>query len=61
MTNRPVAENAEFDQKRLVSSAEAMTIEGIQRGLRGMDEGTGQDAEDAFAALEREFGIAERE
>jgi hypothetical protein len=40
-------------------AAHASTIAGIQRGLQGMYEGTGEDAEDAFASLEREFGIAE--
>lgn len=32
---------------------------GIQRGLQGMYAGTGEDAEDAFASLERELGISE--
>lgn len=41
-------------------SANAAAIVGIRRGLQGMYEGTGEDAEDAFAALERELGIPER-
>jgi hypothetical protein len=40
-------------------SAKAAIV-GIQRGLQGMYEGTGEDAEHAFAALERELGIPER-
>lgn len=42
----------------LASTASA--IAGIQRGLQGMYQGTGEDAEDAFASLEGEFGIAEQ-
>jgi len=38
----------------------AASIVGIQRGLQGMYDGTGEDAEDAFASLERELGIAEQ-
>ena len=30
---------------------------GILRGLRGMYDGSGEDASDAFASLERELGI----
>jgi hypothetical protein len=41
-------------------AANAAAIVGIQRGLRGMYDGTGEDAEDAFASLERELGIPER-
>lgn len=37
---------------------DAAAIEGIRRGLHGMYQGTGEDAEDAFASLEREGGIA---
>jgi pimeloyl-ACP methyl ester carboxylesterase len=33
---------------------------GIQQGLQGMYDGTGEDAEDAFASLERGLGIAEQ-
>jgi hypothetical protein len=43
------------------SMINAAAIVGIQRGLQGMYEGTGEDAEDAFASLERELGIPERE
>ena len=35
----------------------AAAIAGIERGLKGMDEGTGEDAEKALATLERELGI----
>jgi len=41
-------------------SANAAAISGIRRGLQGMYDGTGEDAEDAFASLERELGIAEQ-
>lgn len=44
-------------QKLLDLAANAATIMGIQRGLQGMYEGTGEDAEDAFASLGRELGI----
>lgn len=43
-----------------VRAANAAAIAGIQRGLQGMYDGTGEDAEDAFASIERELGIAER-
>lgn len=48
------------DVRPLPAEANAAAIGGIQRGLQGMDEGTGEDAEDAFASLERELGIPER-
>jgi hypothetical protein len=38
---------------------DSAAIVGIQRGLQGMYEGTGEDVEDAFASLERELGIPE--
>jgi hypothetical protein len=44
-------------RKLLDLTANAAVIVGIQRGLQGMYEGTGEDAEDAFASLERELGI----
>lgn len=37
----------------------ASAIAGVQRGLQGIGEGTGEDAEDAFTSLERELGIVE--
>lgn len=40
--------------------AHAFAIVGIQRGLQGMYQGTGEDAEDTFASLERELGVAEQ-
>jgi hypothetical protein len=48
------------DVRPRCAEANAAGISGIQRGLQGMDEGTGEDAEDAFASLERELGIPER-
>lgn len=44
---------------RLLNLANAAAIVGIQRGLLGMYAGTGEDAEDTFASLERELGISE--
>lgn len=38
---------------------DAAAVAGIRRGLEGMYAGTGEDAEDAFAILERELGIPE--
>lgn len=55
-----VVQHAEAYQKLLDLAANAAAIVGIQRGLQGMYEGTGEDAEDAFASLERELGIPER-
>lgn len=55
-----VVQHAEAYQKLLDLVANAAAIVGIQRGLQGMYEGTGEDAEDAFASLERELGIPER-
>jgi hypothetical protein len=49
----------EHDQKLLELAVHASAIVGIQRGLQGMYQGTGQDAEDAFASLERELGITQ--
>jgi PHD/YefM family antitoxin component YafN of YafNO toxin-antitoxin module len=56
-----VVQNAEAYQKLLDLAANAAAIVGIQRGLQGMYEGTGEDAEDAFNSLERELGISDRE
>jgi hypothetical protein len=55
-----VVQHAEAYQKLLDLAANAAAIVRIQRGLQGMYEGTGDDAEDAFASLERELGISER-
>lgn len=35
--------------------------QGIERGLRGMYAGTGEDAEDAFRSLEHDLGILPEE
>jgi len=55
-----VVQHADAYQKLIDLAANAAAIVGIQRGLQGMYEGTGEDAEDAFASLERELGIPER-
>jgi len=54
-----VVQHADAYQRLLDLAANAAAIVGIQRGLQGMYDGTGEDAEDAFASLERELGIAE--
>lgn len=54
-----VVQDAEAYQKLLDLAAHAATIVGIQRGLQGMYAGTGEDAEEAFASLERELGIGD--
>jgi hypothetical protein len=55
-----VVQHAEAYQKLLDVAANAAAIIGIQRGLQGIDAGTGEDVEDAFASLQRELGIAEQ-
>jgi hypothetical protein len=55
-----VVQHADAYQKLLDLAASAAAIVGIQRGLQGMYDGTSEDAEDAFASLERELGIAEQ-
>jgi hypothetical protein len=52
-----VVQHADAYQKLLNLAANAAAIVGIQRGLQGIGEGTGEDAADAFASLERELGI----
>jgi PHD/YefM family antitoxin component YafN of YafNO toxin-antitoxin module len=52
-----VVQHADAYQKLLDLAANAAAIVGIQRGLQGMYQGTGEDAEDAFASLERELAI----
>jgi PHD/YefM family antitoxin component YafN of YafNO toxin-antitoxin module len=54
-----VVQDAEAYQKLLDLAARAATIVGIQRGLQGMYAGTGEDAEEVFASLERELGIGD--
>jgi hypothetical protein len=56
-----VVQHAEAYQKLLDLAASAAAVLGIQRGLQGMYAGTGEEAEDAFAALERELGIPDQE
>ena len=53
-------QNAAAYQKLLDWAANAAATVGIQRGLQGVEAGTGEAAEDAFASLEREVGISER-
>jgi hypothetical protein len=48
---------AEAHNKLLDLAANSAAIRGIQRGLQGMYEATGEDVEDAFASLERELGV----
>lgn len=55
-----VVQHAEAYQKLLDLVANAAAIVGIQRGLLGVYAGSGEDAEDAFASLERELGIPEQ-
>lgn len=55
-----VVQHAEAYQKLLDLVSNAAAIVGIQRGLQGMYQGTGEDADEAFASLERELGIPER-
>jgi PHD/YefM family antitoxin component YafN of YafNO toxin-antitoxin module len=52
-----VIQNAEAYQKLLDVVANAASIIGLQRGLQGMHDGTGEDVDVAFASLERELGI----
>jgi hypothetical protein len=56
-----VVQHAEAYQRLLDLVANAGAIIGTERGLQGMYEGTGEDADEAFAALERELGLPERE
>jgi len=52
-----VVQSAEAYQRLLDLARNAAAIVGIQRGLMGMYAGTGEDADEAFAALEQELGI----
>ncbi len=56
-----VVQHAEAYQRLLDIAAHAAGIVGVQRGLQGMQAGTGEEAEDAFASLERELGIPVRD
>lgn len=47
-------------QKLLDLAANAAVAAGIQRGFQGIEDGTGEEAEEAFASLERELGIPQR-
>jgi hypothetical protein len=55
-----VVQDAYAYQKLVDLAANAAAIVGIQRGLHGMVEGTGEDAEVGFASLERELGMPKR-
>ncbi len=55
-----VVQEARAYQRLLDVAAHAEAIVGIQRGLRGMYEGTGEDVESAFQSLRRDLGIPER-
>jgi len=55
-----VVQHAEAYQRLLDMVANAAAIVSIQRGLQGMHAGTGKDAEETFASLERELGIPEQ-
>jgi hypothetical protein len=52
-----VVQHAEAYQKLLDLVGNAAAIVGIQRGLQGMNDGSGEDADEAFASLEQELGI----
>lgn len=53
-----VVQSAEGYQRLLDIAQNAAAIVAVQRGLAGADEGSGVDADDAFAALEAELGIS---
>ena len=56
-----VIQDAEAYQRLVDLAANAEAIVGIQRGLAGMYAGTGEDADDALASIERELGIPPEE
>jgi hypothetical protein len=56
-----VVQHAVAYQKLVDLAANARAIVGIQWGLQGMYDGTGEEVDEVFAALERELGIPERE
>jgi prevent-host-death family protein len=53
-----VVQSAEGYQRLLDLTRRAATIIGIQRGLQGAEDGTGEDVEIAFNRLEAELGIS---
>jgi hypothetical protein len=55
-----VVQDAEAYQQLLDLAAHAAAIVGIQRGLRGMYEGTGDEVEPVFESLRKDLGIPER-
>ena len=55
-----VVQDAEAYQQLLDVAAHAAAIVGIQRGLRGMYEGSGEEVDAAFESLRKELGIPER-
>jgi hypothetical protein len=55
-----VVQHADAYQRLLDLAGTAAAIVGIQRGLQGMIEGTGEDADAAFKSLEDELAIQER-
>ncbi len=55
-----VVQHADAYQKLLDVVANAASIIGVHRGIQSMYAGTGENAEDAFASLERELGILEQ-
>lgn len=57
---RPLAELQREAGAQIERAGHASAIAGIQRGLRGICAGTGEDAEQAFASLETELGISEQ-
>jgi hypothetical protein len=54
-----VIQHADAYQKLLDLVANAEAIVSIQRGLQGINQGTGEEAGQAFSSLERELGIPE--
>lgn len=56
-----VIQSVEAYQRLLDIAMNGGAIAGVQRGLMGMHAGTGEDADEAFAALERELGIPRAE
>jgi hypothetical protein len=54
-----VVQHADAYQRLLDLAADAAAIVGIQRGLQGIQAGTGLSADEAFASLESELGIPE--
>lgn len=55
-----VVQHADAYRKLVEIAGSAAALIGIHRGLQGVYAGTGDDAVDAFASLERELGIPEQ-